>query len=259
MDTSETSSQQLYQGVMGSLLERRNLFLGLILLVALLGFESFNYSTTFYALKDLLGEMRFAGISWATILSLAFCGIDFAGIARLFSSDESESSSKEIWFLFIAWLLAATLNATLTWWGVSIAIVNHPLASTAIVDPKLLVKVVPIFVAVAVWVTRILVISAISSAGSRFFTAAQAQPGEVPYQRASSSYQRTPTTQPVYAYPKSSTVQAANHRPRTQNRPDPIEEYQPEPEFMQEPYYPSQPSFHSLSAKGSHNNSSPRK
>ena len=65
---------------------RRGAVFGMILLAALLAFEIFNYSTTDFALTDLLGaNLTFAGMRWATILSLAFCGIDFAGIARLFT------------------------------------------------------------------------------------------------------------------------------------------------------------------------------
>ena len=34
-----------------------------IIILALLAFEAFNYSTTAYALRDLLGDLRFAGIA----------------------------------------------------------------------------------------------------------------------------------------------------------------------------------------------------
>lgn len=90
-----------------------------ILLSALIAFEFFNYSTTEFALRDLMGDLKFMGMHWATILALAFCGIDFAGIARLFSPDQSGVEQKEVWYLFGAWLLAATMNAMLTWWGIS--------------------------------------------------------------------------------------------------------------------------------------------
>jgi hypothetical protein len=128
----------------------------------------FNYSTTDFALRDLLGNLEFAGLRWATILSIAFCGIDFAGIARLFTPEQGGDEPKEIWYLFGAWLLAATMNAMLTWWGVSMAIVNHSPQSTAVIDTKTLTHVMPVFVAVMVWVIRILIIGTISVAGDRF-------------------------------------------------------------------------------------------
>jgi hypothetical protein len=140
----------------------------IIILTALLAFEMFNYSTTEYALHDLLGNLMFAGLHWATILSIAFCGIDFAGIARLFTPEKGSDEPKEVWYLFGAWLLAATMNAVLTWWGVSMAIVSHKEASTAIMDTQTLIHVVPIFVALMVWVIRILIIGTISVAGDHF-------------------------------------------------------------------------------------------
>lgn len=158
----------LQSSSMKSVRVRSGLVLGLIILVALVAFEIFNYSTTQYALSDLLGPLTFANVPWSTILSIAFCGIDFAGIARLFSQEEQSSEPKEVWYLFGAWLLAATMNAILTWWGVSMAIVNHTVRSDAIVSASTIIKVVPIFVAVMVWVIRILIIGTISVTIDRY-------------------------------------------------------------------------------------------
>ena len=104
---------------------RRGAIFGAILLCALLAFEVFNYSTTAFALTDLLGNLKFAGIAWATILAFAFCGIDFAGIARIFTPQRGRDEPTEVWYLFGAWLMAALFNAMLTWWGVSVAIMDH--------------------------------------------------------------------------------------------------------------------------------------
>ena len=49
---------------------------GMMIVGALLAFEVFNFSTTQYALHDMLGDLTFAGFRWATILAIAFCGID---------------------------------------------------------------------------------------------------------------------------------------------------------------------------------------
>ena len=142
------------------------MILGLIIIVALVSFELFNYTTTEYALGDLLGGLTFLGLRWSTILSIAFCGIDFAGIARLFVTGRDVEEPKEVWYLFGAWLLAAAMNAALTWWGVSIAVLNHPVQSSAVMDSATLVKVVPVFVAIMIWVIRVLIIGTISTAGS---------------------------------------------------------------------------------------------
>lgn len=155
---------------------RRSLAFGLILLAALIAFEVFNYSTTEFALSDLLGDLTFAGVRWATILAIAFCGIDFAGIARLFTPNDAVESPNEVWYLFGAWLLAATMNAMLTWWGVSIAILEQQSLGNAVVERQTLLRVVPIFVAVLVWLIRVLIIGSFSVAGQRLFAQAEMQP-----------------------------------------------------------------------------------
>jgi hypothetical protein len=148
---------------------QRGLLFGALIIMALLAFEIFNYSTTDFALTDLLGNLSFMGVHWATILAVAFCGIDFAGIARLFTPATGAESQNEIWYLFGAWMLAATMNAMLTWWGVSIAILNHETLGNAIVDRHTLLRVVPIFVAIMVWLIRVLIIGSFSVAGDRLF------------------------------------------------------------------------------------------
>ena len=151
---------------------KRGLFFGLLMIAALLAFEMFNYSTTDFALTDLLGDLKFLGVRWATILSIAFCGIDFAGIARLFSPEQGANEPTEIWYLFGAWMLAAVMNAMLTWWGVSIAILNHETLGNAVVARATLIKIVPIFVAIMVWLIRVLIIGTMSIAGDRIFSQA---------------------------------------------------------------------------------------
>src|SRR5512138_84161 len=121
---------------------------GLIIISALLAFEVFNYSTTQFALRDVLGDLTFAGLRWATILAVAFCGIDFAGIARIFTPEQGADEPKEAWYLIGAWFLAAAFNAILTWWGVAVAIVNHTSQSGgAVISGDTMTKIVPIFVA----------------------------------------------------------------------------------------------------------------
>jgi hypothetical protein len=142
----------------------------LIIILAMISFEVFNYSTTAFSLKDLLGNLKFAGIPWSTFLALAFCGIDFAGIARLITPENRNTGLKESWYLFGAWLIAATANAALTWWGVAVAISGHTLQSTAVIDLSTLTRVVPVFVAILVWVLRILIIASLSSALERLFS-----------------------------------------------------------------------------------------
>lgn len=150
---------------------------GLMIVGALLAFEIFNFSTTQFALHDVLGDLTFAGFRWASILAIAFCGIDFAGIARLFTPQQGRDEPAEIWYLFGAWLLAAGFNAALTWWGVSVAIVDHrSAAGGTVVSNQTLTTVVPIFVAVMVWLIRVLIIGTFSVAGDKLFSTADYRP-----------------------------------------------------------------------------------
>jgi hypothetical protein len=144
---------------------------GMMIIGALAAFEISNFNATRFALLDIIGELSFGGVRWATILAIAFCGIDFAGIARIFTPEQGSDEPVEVRYLFGAWLLAAAMNAVLTWWGVSVAIVNHQSASgNAVVNAGTMAKVVPVFVALMILLIRILLIGTISTAGDRLFT-----------------------------------------------------------------------------------------
>jgi hypothetical protein len=197
---------------------RPGVLFALIILIALVSFEVFNYSTTDYAMRDLLGDLRFAGIRWSTILAIAFCGIDFAGIARLFTPEQRSEEPKEVWYLFGAWLLAATMNAVLTWWGVSMAIANHSVVSSVVIDPKTLTSVVPVFVALMVWVIRILIIGSLSVASDRLFGGAQRMPAARP--RATGSTLHTGVSSVAMA-PRPASPRSSMSRDSIPSRPEP--------------------------------------
>jgi hypothetical protein len=149
---------------------QRGMAFGLIILVGLVAFETFNFSTTEFALADLLGDLSFAGLHWATILALAFCSIDFAGIARLMTPEDNSSQPMEIWYLLGAWFLGATMNATLTWWSVSLALINHTGLGNEVLGREALLTGVPVFIAALVWLIRILLIGTLTLAGGRLFS-----------------------------------------------------------------------------------------
>ncbi len=195
----------------------RGLAFGLIILGGMLGFELFNYSTTEFALSDLLGEPRFAGVRWATILAVAFCAIDFAGIARLLTPARGRTDSAEAWYLLGAWFLAATMNAMLTWWGVSLALLSHQSLGNEILGRDTLLTTVPVFVAALVWLIRVLMIGTLTLAGTRLFT--EGSPSTIPPHkhtalRPAGAYEAVPaphpqsTARPVHPAPKPN-----GHRP----------------------------------------------
>ena len=197
---------------------------GVMIICALLAFELFNFSTTQFALLDVLGDLTFAGMRWASILAIAFCGIDFAGIARIFTPEQGRNEPTEVWYLFGAWLLAAGFNATLTWWGVSVAIVNHSSAAAGqVVSNATLTKVVPVFVAIMVWLIRVLIIGTFSLAGDRLFSTATATQYNSP-RPATQTY--TPAPQNNATLRPASTLQRPPIKPMTQSsfassRPEP--------------------------------------
>jgi hypothetical protein len=145
---------------------RSGIFLG-ITVAALAAFELFNFSTTEYALGDFLGQLSFAGVRWATILALAFCGMDFAGIARMFTPQKGDRQWVESWYLFGAWLLAATMNALLTWWAVTLALVGDPALGNEVLPRDTLLSGAPVFVALLVWLIRVLIIGSLTMATAR--------------------------------------------------------------------------------------------
>ena len=246
---------------------------GLMIIGALLSFEIFNFSTTQFALRDVLGDLSFAGLRWATILAIAFCGIDFAGIARIFTPEQGRDEPAEVYYLFGAWLLAAGFNASLTWWGVSVAISqNGAITAAGSMSSETMATAVPIFVAAMVWLVRVLIIGTFSLAGDRLFTtAAQHVPFREPVQRpqyqtqrtsysqqnqtrAASSYQsQRPVNQPVnqpILRPASQLNKPVNNGSQT-FRPAP----KPTTTSQQSSFIPPEPTYHPLTygARGSEN------
>lgn len=198
----------------------RKTAVGLILLIALLAFEIFNFDTTRYALRDLLGDIRFAKIEWAAILAIAFCSIDFAGLTRIFTKEQEANEPKEVWYLMGAWLLGASMNAIMTWWAISLTLLENEFGNEVMSRDQLL-RVVPIFVAILVWLTRILFIGSFTVAGEHFFEFSglrQSAPPQrtMPYREPmTSQMQPTPAvTQPRKAPLKTAPRSVAQAAPR---------------------------------------------
>jgi hypothetical protein len=142
---------------------RKVLNIMMLITVAIVLFEIFNFSTTEHALTDAMGELGFLGIRLATILALAFCGIDFAGVARLFSREEAAGQEREEeWYLLAAWLMAGMMNALMTWWSVSETLLAQPNLGNELLTRQTMITYIPIFVAGAVWMIRILLIGAVT-------------------------------------------------------------------------------------------------
>ncbi len=207
---SRLSLKSLLQGTA----HKRGMIFGLIILLALLAFEVFNYSSTLFALSDILGNLAFGPLRWASILAFAFCGIDFAGIARIFTPEQGRDEPAEVWYLFAAWFLAAAFNASLTWWGVSVAILQHPAAGGVLLGASTMTKVVPVFVAAMVLLIRVLLINSFSIAGDRIFSFSDQRSGRYqnqPVYRTNTESLRTPTQS--FPRPAPKPTPAAASRP----------------------------------------------
>ena len=207
--------------IFGKYTVKRGTAWGMMIIAALLAFEIFNFSSTAFALEDMLGDLRFLGVQWATILAIAFCGIDFAGVARLFTPEQGADEPAEVWYLFGAWILAAAMNAALTWWGVSVAILQSGHLGSAVVSTEIMTKGIPVFVAVMVWLIRVLIIGTFSVAGDRLFSQAPSKTVYTPRTK------KKPSPRPVYRQPAHSTFSA---RPAT----NPVRS---KPTFSAEPTY----------------------
>jgi hypothetical protein len=209
---------------------------------ALLAFEIFNFGSTQFALTDILGDLKFAGFRWASILAIAFCAIDFAGIARIFTPEQGRDEPAEVWYLLGAWFLAALFNASLTWWGVSIAIVNHSSASgDAVISASVMTKAVPIFVAAMILLIRVLLIQTFSIAGDRLFT--------TDHQHSYNSNSRSrPVQKKNYRPATTAALRPASsiNRPTNSYRPNPA----PKP-ARQTSFTPPEPTYHNVSFNGS--------
>jgi hypothetical protein len=130
-------------------------------ILVLLGFQILNFSITEYALTDLLGDVGIATVRWATILAFAFCLIDLPSIGRILTPRRHDTLP-ESWYLYMAWLLAITINSILIWWGVAVAISDKSMPIEAI-------QILPVFMAVIIWVVRILITGILAIYGERIF------------------------------------------------------------------------------------------
>ena len=164
------------------------------------------------------------------------------------------------------------MNAILTWWGVSMAVASHAVQSSSVVDPNTITTVVPVFVAIMVWVIRILIIGTLSLSMDRLLhpgaeqrTALQnavaasataranraqshpAQPVNIPASLNSASIPARPGVSPRAAQP--------SQRPSRYMPPAEEDEFVPETQPMRGRQDPTYHSLGSMSARPSVNNS----
>jgi hypothetical protein len=124
-----------------------------------------------------------------------------------------------------AWLLGATMNAIMTWWAVSLTLLNHNLGNEVLSREQLL-DIVPVFVAVLVWLTRILFIGAVTVAGERLMDFHSTQTRRQPAARQTQSRSQTRKAAPK---PKSSSRPGPRKAAASSSRPSPVDLGAPPP------------------------------
>ncbi len=172
----------------------KGVVVAIILTAALLGFEIFNFDTTRFALMDLMSGNRFLGLEWAAILAFAFCSIDFAGVVRMFTPEQRlQDEPKEVWLLLGAWFLGASLNAVMTWYAVALTIAPRNVGATLITKGDMLYYA-PVFVALLVWLTRMMLIGSSSVAADRLLHGYGRNPKQRRRQPVRTRHQRVTTS-----------------------------------------------------------------
>ena len=192
----------------------RKMVIAVILGVALIAFEIFNFDTTQYALTNLLGEVRFVGVLWASILAIAFCALDFAGLVRIFTPQLGAEEPRAVWFLTGAWFLGTIANAIMTWWAVSLTLLGHEFGNE-VLSREMLLRYVPIFVAMLVWLTRILFIGAFSMAGEEVLGHARAGAADAKPKAAPASRPTAPAVSAARPEPRPTTTSPVAPKART--------------------------------------------
>jgi hypothetical protein len=145
-----------------------------VLLAALLGFEAFNYSTNEFGLAYFYPVQTFAGIRWAVLLAAASCVTDLVGLTSLFLPTQGNKEIVRV--LQAGWLVSAGLDAVLTWWGTTLAIVAIPDLGNEVVGRAELIGYVPAFLAWMVLLIRISLVGGLSVIGEELKMPAFRQP-----------------------------------------------------------------------------------
>jgi len=204
----------------------------------------------------VLGDLQFAGMRWASILAVAFCGMDFAGIARIFTPEQGADEPKEVYYLFGAWLLAAAFNAMLTWWGISVAILNHSsLSGGAVISNETMTKIVPIFVAAMILLIRVLIIGTFSLAGDRMFTTQNQQTyTNNPRPAQQQTYRPAQQQQPVLR-PASSLNRPQNMSAQSSNTYRAMPNPAPKPTMQQTSFVRPEPTYHPYNGQANNDRS----
>jgi hypothetical protein len=107
------------------------------------------------------------------------------------------------------------MNAMLTWWSVSLALVGHAGLGNEVLGRDALLGSVPLFIAALVWLIRVLLIGTLTLAGGRLFSLGQRQ---VVRSGSQARQAHRPAGAPA---PAAAARSSANGRPLSRQEPRP--------------------------------------
>jgi hypothetical protein len=130
---------------------------GLVIVIGLIAFDIFNFATTQNALNSFsLGSLW--GIRMSIALAVAFCAIDLAGLASLFTHEKGMDEPWWVWMFGAGWLVASAVNAIGTWWAILLGMQDAPAINNPMFTAQQLYYFVPVILALTVWLIRLLLI-----------------------------------------------------------------------------------------------------
>jgi hypothetical protein len=150
---------KIYNRITEALGDKRTYF-SLMILVGLLAFDVFNFATTKAALESFMGTGKVLGIVVAQALAVAFCAVDLGGLTSLFTEDKGFDEPWWVWMFGAGWLIASAINAALTWWAILLGMPSAPAINNPLFTAQQLYNVVPVVIAVTVWLIRLLLVGA---------------------------------------------------------------------------------------------------
>ena len=150
---------------------------------------------------------------------------------------------RSTWFMFGAWILAATMNAILTWWGVVLAIGSHPVVSAGMVNERFVLRTIPVFIALMVWVIRIMIVGSLSKKADRL-TEPAVKPGE---QTLSRREFRQAQSRAAHPAPSNRSVSTGLNNPAFAHLQNAKRGHRPEPTYVP---LQDETIFHTLKSPG---------
>lgn len=153
--TSNTSRSTTYTP------SRRSNFLLKSIVVFLLLFNLFSFSSSREALIGLWGV-----VSWSNLLAFSLCAVDFAGLAKMYIPEDDRPKDAYA-FLFGAWILSAIGDTFLTYLAVANQMsktADSVLLLNEIISLQAWTMYIPVAFAVLVWAIQVLLVTRLSYA-----------------------------------------------------------------------------------------------